>query len=77
MSEVKGYYFQNYDIMTDEMVRSKPPATLDRIGRLGPEHEALLDTEESIDSSRREDGFRKRQSIEDTVALIESADRQG
>jgi hypothetical protein len=55
----KVYFFQKYDIASDTMIRSKRPATLERIWRV--EGEPLMDTVQEIPESDVDgDGFQKR-----------------
>ena len=57
---VTVYYFEKYQILTDEIVRSKRPATLEAISR--SRGQALMSTALEIDEAELDrNGFRKRE----------------
>jgi hypothetical protein len=61
MAEVKVYLFEAYDIAEDRKLRSRRPATLEAIARIGPNFYPVMETEEVIDDSLLDsDGFVKR-----------------
>lgn len=56
MQKVTVYYFTCYDIRSDEILRSKRPATLEAITRC--KGEVLKDTAQEVDASSLDDnGF--------------------
>jgi hypothetical protein len=58
--KVTVYFFEKYDIATDNTVRSKRPATLDTINKV--HGQAIDETALEIDETDLDgDGFRKRE----------------
>jgi len=60
MKKVPVYFFQKYDIISNQKVRSKRPATLEAIDKV--KGEPIMETALEVDETELDgDGFRKRQ----------------
>jgi hypothetical protein len=59
MKTVSVFYFEKYDIVSDQVVRSKRPATLDAIRRI--DCYPIVDSEEELNAENLDElGFRRR-----------------
>jgi len=59
MKKVTAYFFQKYDIITNQNVRSKRPATLEAIARV--KGQVIMETAHEVgETELDEDGFQKR-----------------